>query len=96
MVYLPMSYIYGKKFVGPITPIVLTLRKELYNIPYDDINWDKARNQCAKVYELYTFFVFLIVHGSNSKDIKNNFILQYHSVCCYSVLVTSGRHVCVG
>uniref|UniRef100_A0A0E0N9L4 Terpene cyclase/mutase family member n=2 Tax=Oryza TaxID=4527 RepID=A0A0E0N9L4_ORYRU len=48
MVYLPMSYIYGKKFVGPITPIVLTLRKELYNIPYDDINWDKARNQCAK------------------------------------------------
>uniref|UniRef100_A0A0D9YM42 Squalene cyclase C-terminal domain-containing protein n=1 Tax=Oryza glumipatula TaxID=40148 RepID=A0A0D9YM42_9ORYZ len=37
-----------QKFVGPITPIVLTLRKELYNIPYDDINWDKARNQCAK------------------------------------------------
>ncbi|KAL1318852.1 hypothetical protein HN51_071133 [Arachis hypogaea] len=48
MVYLPMSYLYGKRFVGPITPTVLSLRKELYNIPYHDIDWDKARNLCAK------------------------------------------------
>uniref|UniRef100_M8AV75 Cycloartenol synthase n=1 Tax=Aegilops tauschii TaxID=37682 RepID=M8AV75_AEGTA len=48
MVYFPMSYIYGKRFVGPITPTVLNLRKELYKVPYDEIDWDKARNQCAK------------------------------------------------
>ncbi|KQJ93264.1 hypothetical protein BRADI_3g03497v3 [Brachypodium distachyon] len=48
MVYFPMSYIYGKRFVGPITPIVLNLRKELFKVPYDEIDWDKARNQCAK------------------------------------------------
>ncbi|QHN81947.1 Cycloartenol synthase [Arachis hypogaea] len=48
MVYLPMSYLYGKRFVGPITPTVLSLRKELYNTPYHDIDWDKARNLCAK------------------------------------------------
>jgi cycloartenol synthase len=49
MVYLPMSYIYGKKFVGEITPLVLELRKELYSIPYERIDWNKARNDCAKV-----------------------------------------------
>ncbi|XBH77036.1 hypothetical protein VPH35_103575 [Triticum aestivum] len=48
MVYFPMSYIYGKRFVGPITPTVLNLRKELYKVPYDEIDWDKARSQCAK------------------------------------------------
>ncbi|URE15736.1 Prenyltransferase and squalene oxidase repeat [Musa troglodytarum] len=48
MVYLPMSYIYGKRFVGPITPTVVSLRTELYNIPYDQIDWNRARNECAK------------------------------------------------
>ncbi|KAJ8471616.1 hypothetical protein OPV22_025959 [Ensete ventricosum] len=48
MVYLPMSYIYGKRFVGPITPTVVSLRTELYNIPYEQIDWNRARNECAK------------------------------------------------
>ncbi|KAF0925109.1 hypothetical protein E2562_015392 [Oryza meyeriana var. granulata] len=48
MVYLPMCYIYGKRFVGPVTPIILELRKELYKVPYNEVDWDKARNQCAK------------------------------------------------
>ncbi|KAJ3696282.1 hypothetical protein LUZ60_001659 [Juncus effusus] len=48
MVYLPMSYIYGKRFVGKITPLVQELRKELFSVPYDQIDWDKARNECAK------------------------------------------------
>ncbi|PPR88784.1 hypothetical protein GOBAR_AA31905 [Gossypium barbadense] len=48
MVYLPMSYLYGKKFVGPITPTILSLRKELYTVPYHEVDWNKARNACAK------------------------------------------------
>nr|UTE10696.1 cycloartenol synthase [Calotropis procera] len=48
MVYLPMSYLYGKRFVGPITPTILSLRRELYTEPYHEIDWNKARNQCAK------------------------------------------------
>ncbi|CAL4988981.1 unnamed protein product [Urochloa decumbens] len=47
-VYLPMSYIYGKRFVGPMTPLVLELRNELYKDSYSHIDWKKARNQCAK------------------------------------------------
>ncbi|VAI41095.1 unnamed protein product [Triticum turgidum subsp. durum] len=49
MVYMPMAYIYGKKFVGPITPTILALRDELYNKPYSEINWNMARSSCAKV-----------------------------------------------
>ncbi|KAL7133796.1 hypothetical protein ABFS83_12G164400 [Erythranthe nasuta] len=48
MVYLPMSYLYGKRFVGPINSVVLSLRKELYNQDYHQIDWNLARNQCSK------------------------------------------------
>ncbi|KAK4483735.1 hypothetical protein RD792_010937, partial [Penstemon davidsonii] len=48
MVYLPMSYLYGKRFVGPINATALSLRKELYTQAYHHIDWDLARNQCAK------------------------------------------------
>ncbi|AQK90412.1 Cycloartenol synthase, partial [Zea mays] len=53
-VYLPMSYIYGKRFVGHMTPLVLELRNEIYEDPYSLIDWNKARNQCAKVAIEYT------------------------------------------
>nr|DAD38743.1 TPA_asm: hypothetical protein HUJ06_013065 [Nelumbo nucifera] len=48
LVYMPMSYLYGKKFVGPITSLVLSLRQELYTKPYHEIDWNKARNTVAK------------------------------------------------
>ncbi|KAL9442260.1 hypothetical protein AB3S75_020710 [Citrus x aurantiifolia] len=48
MVYLPMSYLYGTRFVGPFNSLILSLRKELYTLPYHYIDWDHARNLCAK------------------------------------------------
>lgn len=48
MVYMPMSYIYGKRFVGPITSLIQELRNELYKDTYDEIDWNKARTECAK------------------------------------------------
>ncbi|KFK33925.1 hypothetical protein AALP_AA5G078800 [Arabis alpina] len=48
MVYLPMSYLYGKRFVCPINGTILSLRRELYTVTYRHIDWDTARNQCAK------------------------------------------------
>ncbi|XP_027102483.1 beta-amyrin synthase-like [Coffea arabica] len=47
LIYMPMSYLYGKRFVGPITPLILQLREELYAEPYDQINWRKVRHICA-------------------------------------------------
>ncbi|KAI4334871.1 hypothetical protein L6164_013578 [Bauhinia variegata] len=48
LVYMPMSYLYGKRFVGPITPLILQLREELFTQPYHEINWKKVRHFCAK------------------------------------------------
>ncbi|CAN8240342.1 unnamed protein product [Cochlearia groenlandica] len=48
MVYMPMSYLYGKRFVGPLTPLIMLLREELHLQPYDEINWNKARRLFAK------------------------------------------------
>ncbi|RDX91737.1 Cycloartenol synthase, partial [Mucuna pruriens] len=48
LVYLPMSYLYGRRFVGPINAIVLSLRKELYTLPYHLLDWNEAKNLCAK------------------------------------------------
>ncbi|KAE8732964.1 Lupeol synthase [Hibiscus syriacus] len=48
LVYMPMTYLYGKRFVGPITDLIKQLRQELYNQPYHEINWNAARNTVAK------------------------------------------------
>ncbi|KAK2994446.1 hypothetical protein RJ640_001262, partial [Escallonia rubra] len=36
------------RFVGTITGLVRSLRQELYVEPYEEIDWNKARNTCAK------------------------------------------------
>ncbi|KAE8705692.1 Lupeol synthase [Hibiscus syriacus] len=46
--YMPMSYLYGKRFVGAITDLIKQLRQELCNQPYHEINWNAARNSVAK------------------------------------------------
>lgn len=46
--YMPLSYLYGKRFVCPITPFIEQLREEIYNQPYKEINWNKSRYECAK------------------------------------------------
>ncbi|XP_052735438.1 beta-amyrin synthase-like isoform X2 [Vigna angularis] len=48
LIYMPMSYLYGKKFRGPITPLILNLREELFTEPYNENIWKKARHKCAK------------------------------------------------
>uniref|UniRef100_A0A7N0UH62 Terpene cyclase/mutase family member n=1 Tax=Kalanchoe fedtschenkoi TaxID=63787 RepID=A0A7N0UH62_KALFE len=48
MVYLPMSYLYGKRFIMPINNLILSMRNELFVTPYSNIDWDSARNSCAK------------------------------------------------
>ncbi|KAK4342376.1 hypothetical protein RND71_038192 [Anisodus tanguticus] len=49
LVYMPMSYLYGKRFVGTITSLVQSIRDEIHTQPYHEIVWNKARNTCAKV-----------------------------------------------
>lgn len=51
MVYLPMGYIYCKRFVPEMDETLLSLRKELYLEPYDSISWNDTRQLCASIDE---------------------------------------------
>ncbi|KAI3960610.1 hypothetical protein MKX01_003784 [Papaver californicum] len=57
-VYMPMSYLYGKRYVAPITDLTLSLRKEIHIQPYTDINWNNARHACAKEDLYYSHSLF--------------------------------------
>jgi len=46
---MPMAYLYGQKFVGPITHTILSIREEIYSVPYNKVDWSKARTSSAKV-----------------------------------------------
>ncbi|HET7543061.1 MAG TPA: terpene cyclase/mutase family protein [Polyangiaceae bacterium] len=47
MVYLPLSYLYGGKRAATLSPILRELRRELYPQGYDQVDWDRARDQVA-------------------------------------------------
>ena len=53
MVYLPMCYIYGKRYQyerADVDPITSSLKKELYvEDDYEKINWDAARHKVADI-----------------------------------------------
>ncbi len=42
-----MSYMYGARATGRITPLVQALRCELYTRDYAALDWNAARNECA-------------------------------------------------
>ncbi|KAI9822407.1 MAG: Lanosterol synthase (Oxidosqualene--lanosterol cyclase) [Pycnora praestabilis] len=46
-VFLPMSYIYSKRFSFPLTSLVQQLRSELYTQPYSSINFSAERNSIS-------------------------------------------------
>ncbi|XP_058203427.1 dammarenediol II synthase-like isoform X1 [Rhododendron vialii] len=63
--YMPMSYLYGRKSVGPITELVKSLRQEIHQQPYEEIDWNRARHSCCKedVYYPHTFIQDLLWDG---------------------------------
>ncbi|MDB4990610.1 MAG: squalene--hopene cyclase [Myxococcaceae bacterium] len=48
MVYLPMSYLYGARVQLQVDERVLAIRSELYDQPYESIDWESGRNQVAE------------------------------------------------
>jgi len=43
MVYLPLSYLYGKRCAATLSPTIEQLRRELYPQGYESIDWERAR-----------------------------------------------------
>ncbi|KAE8416353.1 terpenoid cyclases/protein prenyltransferase alpha-alpha toroid [Aspergillus pseudocaelatus] len=52
-VFLPMSYLWSKKFTHPLDPLTKQLRSELYTEPYDSIDFAKHRNSIHKADNYY-------------------------------------------
>ena len=48
-VFLPMSYIYSKRFSAPLTDFTRQLREELYTQPYSSIDFRQHRNSISPV-----------------------------------------------
>jgi len=53
MVYLPMGYVYCKRFTPDVDndELLQSLRKEIYLEDYDTIDWDGSRQLCADIDE---------------------------------------------
>eukprot|EP00698_Gefionella_okellyi_P017984 TRINITY_DN5347_c0_g1_i1.p1 TRINITY_DN5347_c0_g1~~TRINITY_DN5347_c0_g1_i1.p1 ORF type:complete len:730 (+),score=142.18 TRINITY_DN5347_c0_g1_i1:42-2231(+) len=49
VVYLPMSYVYGRRATCRETPLIRELREELYAQPYSSIPWSTTRQYISKV-----------------------------------------------
>ena len=71
MVYLPMSYIYAKKVVGELTPLIKELRKELYNQIYEEIDFPKYRNSISllDLYSPQTNLLKMLNHLTNTYEL---------------------------
>ncbi|KKK12356.1 hypothetical protein P175DRAFT_0459005 [Aspergillus ochraceoroseus IBT 24754] len=52
-VFLPMSFLWSKKFTHPLDPLTKQLREELYTQPYDSINFASHRNSIHKADNYY-------------------------------------------
>ncbi|OQR92125.1 cycloartenol synthase [Achlya hypogyna] len=59
MVYLPVSYLYGKRFQAKLTPLTKELREELYLTPYSEVSWSKARGAYCPLDEYHPPSVFI-------------------------------------
>ena len=67
MVYLPMGYLYGARFVykdASTDPLIQDLKKELYCEQYDSIDWDKTRNLVAEI-DNYSPLPFVMEFAQN-------------------------------
>lgn len=73
LTYMPMSYLYGKKFVGPITPLIKQIREEIYNEPYDQISWWRIRHLCAAVSSIDHLFCQMIKLWCNRTGVLKGF-----------------------
>jgi lanosterol synthase len=59
MVYIPMGYLWGKRFKAELDPLIESLRHELYVQPYDGIDWPAQRNNVAKIDVFYPHTILL-------------------------------------
>ncbi|MCP6760147.1 MAG: hypothetical protein NHB32_15660 [Fischerella sp. CENA71] len=67
LIYMPMSFIYGRKFQVPLTQLIQELRQELYVSDYNAIAWKAARHalRTEDVYNPPTSILRIIYYINN-------------------------------
>ncbi|KAL7540729.1 hypothetical protein ACHAXR_011495 [Thalassiosira sp. AJA248-18] len=74
MVYLPMGYLYGSRFIysdAETDPLIRELRKELYCQPYHSIDWDGTRHLVADM-DNYSPIPFFMKFAQNCLALYEN------------------------
>ncbi|XP_019170947.1 PREDICTED: dammarenediol II synthase-like [Ipomoea nil] len=51
--YMSMSYLYAKRYHGPLKDLVLCIRNEIHVKAYDRIDWNSTRMDCCKQEDMY-------------------------------------------
>ncbi|MEA5622442.1 prenyltransferase/squalene oxidase repeat-containing protein [Nostoc sp. UHCC 0251] len=67
LIYMPMSFIYSRKFQAPLTPLIAELRSELYVSDYEKANFSATRLvlRAEEVYNPPTILLQIIYYISN-------------------------------
>ncbi len=84
LIYMPMGFIYSRKFQAALTPLITQLRSELYVSNYQDVDFSAARLalRAEEVYSPPTAVLRLIYKFSNlyerwhHKDLRESAIVQ--------------------
>lgn len=102
-VYIPMGYCYGRKLSCRADQLILRLREELYDQPFDNIDWSKQRNNVSKA-DLYrphsTIFNLLnSLLSAYFKYIRPEFVAKLASKESYRLIHEEdvlSHYLCVG
>ncbi|CDP20858.1 unnamed protein product [Coffea canephora] len=82
--YMSLAYLYGRKHVGPISDLILLLRKELYNDPYDTIDWNATRHFCLKqFFETLYIYIYIYIYLRIDPPLNfhhRNFIIGFSNI----------------
>jgi squalene/oxidosqualene cyclase-like protein len=85
MVYLPLSYLYGRRSAARLSPVLEQLRSELYPEGYQQIDWDRARHELAASDELSPRSPLL--------ELASRWLLAFESRCPRPVRSQALRYV---
>ena len=99
-----MSYVYGVRGTGKLTPLVLSLRKELYCTSYDMVDWNAARNQCApsdlyyphpKVQDVLWWALYQLERTLLGSALRQKALAEVMRHVHYEVCACRASHFCI-
>ncbi|OLL24595.1 Lanosterol synthase [Neolecta irregularis DAH-3] len=102
-VYLPMSYLYGKKFSMPLNDLIESLRQELFTEPYPTIDFGSLRNNVspADLYVPHSWILDMInpILRFYEKYLRPNWLSEKASQHAYKMIQWENEnteYLCLG